>query len=243
MIRSRVSEHLLTMSRVATRPRKSTARDNGTGRASARDRQAGLIGAAACLFAAKGFSGTTTKDIAKAAGVSEALLFKHFPTKQALYSAILAEKAQYSELRIALEKASADRDDEGLFTLLAGFRIRKGADPTMLRLLLFSALEGHELSSMFFRQQYRLFYDLLAGYISRRIADGAFRAVDPQLTARAFFGIIVHHRILHDILGIPLHLTHEEVVQEYVRLFLGGLVRNRPARQKSPSERSAPPTP
>jgi hypothetical protein len=96
---------------------------------------------------------------------------------------------------------------------------------------------------MFFRQQYRVFYDLLGGYISRRIAEGAFRAVDPQLTARAFFGIIVHHRILHDILGLPLHLTHEEVVREYVLLFLGGLVRNRPGREKSTSERSASPSP
>jgi len=223
--------------------RKSSARVNGNGRASAQDRQAGLIGAAASLFAAKGFSGTTTKDIAKAAGVSEALLFKHFPTKRALYSAILAEKAQYSELRAALEKAVADRDDERLFTLLAGFRIRKGADPTMLRLLLFSALEGHELSAMFFRQQYRVFYDLLAGYISRRIVEGAFRAVDPQLTARAFFGIIVHHRILHDILGLPLHLTHEEVVRQYVLLFLGGLTRYRPAREKRASELNAIPSP
>lgn len=243
MLGFQVSEHLLTVTRTATRPRKAPARDNGNGRASAQDRQASLIGAAASLFAAKGFSGTTTKDIARAAGVSEALLFKHFPTKRALYSAILAEKAQYSELRAALEQAVADRDDERLFTLLAGFRIRKGADPTMLRLLLFSALEGHELSSMFFRQQYRVFYDLLAGYISRRIADGAFRAVDPQLTARAFFGIIVHHRFLHDILGIPLHLTHEEVVREYVLLFLSGLARDRPAREKSTAERNAVPSP
>lgn len=226
-----------------TRAPKTATRHNGNGRTSAQDRQASLIGAAASLFAARGFSGTTTKDIAKAAGVSEALLFKHFPTKRALYNAILAEKAQYSELRTALEKAASDRDDERLFTLLAGYRIRKGADPTLLRLLLFSALEGHELSSIFFRQQYRVFYDLLAGYISRRIADGAFRAVDPQLTARAFFGIIVHHRILHEILGIPLHRTHEEVVREYVLLFLGGLVRDSPAGEKRMSERSASPSP
>ena len=53
-----------------------------------------MISTATSLFAANGFTGTTTKQIAKAAGVSEALLFKHFPTKHALYNAILAEKAQ-----------------------------------------------------------------------------------------------------------------------------------------------------
>lgn len=195
-------------------------------RTSSQERQASLISAAAALFAAKGFKGTTTKEIAKATGVSEALLFKYFPTKRALYAAILAEKAQYSGLREAVEEAAKKQDDERLFTLLASYRIRKGADPTLLRLLLFSALEGHELSEMFFRQQYRVFYDLLAGYIRQRIDDGAFRPVDPLLAARAFFGIIVHHRLLHDIFGLPMHRTHEDTVREYVSIFLSGLVQS-----------------
>ena len=197
-------------------------------RTSANQRQASLINAAASLFAANGFTGTTTKRIAKAAGVSEALLFKHFPTKHALYTAILEEKAQYSDLREAVEEAAKKQDDVRLFTLLASYRIRKGADPTLFRLLLFSALEGHKMSDIFFQQQYRAFHDLLAGYIRRRIKDGAFRRVDPLLAARAFFGIIVHHRLLHDIFGLPMHLTHENMVAEYVSMFLGGLARPLP---------------
>lgn len=197
-------------------------------RASSSERQASLISAAATLFATNGFTGTTTKQIAKAAGVSEALLFKHFPTKRALYTAILAEKAHYSGLREAVEEAAANREDERFFTLLASYRIRKGADPTLFRLLLFSALEGHEMSDIFFRRQYRVFHDLLAGYIRQRIDDGAYRSVDPLLAARAFFGIIVHHRLLHDIFGLPMHLTHEATVEEYVSLFLSGLVRRSP---------------
>ena len=41
------------------------------------------------LFARNGFAGTTTRELAAAAGVSEALLFKHFPSKQSLYREIL----------------------------------------------------------------------------------------------------------------------------------------------------------
>ncbi|MGQ0811493.1 MAG: TetR/AcrR family transcriptional regulator [Nitrospiraceae bacterium] len=200
-----------------------TKKPNGN-RASARERQASIIGTAASLFAANGFSGTTTKAIAKTAGVSEALVFKHFPTKHALYAAILAEKAQYSELREAVEEAAKKKDDPRLFTLLASYRIRKGADPTLLRLLLFSALEKHEMADMFFRKQYRIFYDFLAGYIRRRIDDGAFRPVDPLLAAQAFFGIIVHHRLLHDIFGVPMHRSYEDTVTEYVQMFLRGLL-------------------
>ena len=160
-------------------------------RSPSRDRQASLIASAAALFAAKGFKGTTTKEIARAAGISEALVFKYFPTKRALYAAILAEKAPLSELLVAVEQVARKRDDYGVFTLIAGYRIRPGADPTMLRLLLFSALEGHELADMFFGKQHRVFYEYLAGYIRTRIKEGAFRKTDPLL-GRA--GIYRHGR-------------------------------------------------
>jgi AcrR family transcriptional regulator len=59
-----------------------------TGRLSAQERRAAIIQAVRRVFAEKGFHGTTTRALAEAAGVSEALLFKHFPTKEALYSAM-----------------------------------------------------------------------------------------------------------------------------------------------------------
>src|SRR2546426_11567115 len=47
-----------------------------------------ILQSAHAVFTDNGFNGTTTKELAKAAGVSEALLFRHFPTKGALYSAV-----------------------------------------------------------------------------------------------------------------------------------------------------------
>jgi AcrR family transcriptional regulator len=192
-------------------------------KASGQERQAGIIATAASLFAARGFTGTTTKEIAKAAGCSEALVFKHFPTKRALYAAILAEKAPFSELLAAVDEAAKKRDDARVFTLIAGYRIRRGADPTLLRLLLFSALEGHELSKMFFRNQHRVFYDYLASYIEQRIGEGAFRRVDPLLAARSFMGMLAHHRLLHEIFRVPSHRSPEDCVESYVTLFLDGI--------------------
>src|SRR5258708_38713806 len=52
-------------------------------------RRRGIVDAAVPLFARKGFAGTTTKESAEAAHVSEALVFKHFPSKAALYEEIL----------------------------------------------------------------------------------------------------------------------------------------------------------
>src|SRR5579884_4273251 len=53
------------------------------------ERRDAIVRAAVPLFARKGFAGTTTREIAEAAGISEALVFKHFPSKQLLYAEIL----------------------------------------------------------------------------------------------------------------------------------------------------------
>lgn len=211
----------------------SSRRIFGTKKASAQERQAGIIAAAAALFAQKGFNGTTTREIAKRAGISEALLFRYFPTKRALYAAIIAAKSQLSQLLATVDEAAKKRDDVQVFTLIASFRIHRGSDPSLLRLLLFSALEGHELSDMFFRNRHRVFYDYLAGYIARRTREGAFRCVDPLLAAQSFIGMIVYHRLLHEIFKVPPHCTPEEAVSGYVDVFLDGLQNERTGARKA----------
>ena len=52
------------------------------------ERRKAIVRAAVPLFARKGFAGTTTRELAESAGISEALLFKHFPSKQSLYREI-----------------------------------------------------------------------------------------------------------------------------------------------------------
>ncbi len=59
-----------------------------TTKMSSEERRAAIIKAVRKVFADKGFDGTTTRELAKAAGVSEALLFKHFPNKGALFEAM-----------------------------------------------------------------------------------------------------------------------------------------------------------
>lgn len=66
-----------------------------TSRPSGVERRSRILIAAAPLFEKNGLEGTLVKDIAAAAGVSEALLYKHFPTKEALYGAI---RSQYADL-------------------------------------------------------------------------------------------------------------------------------------------------
>jgi AcrR family transcriptional regulator len=74
---------------------------NVTPRLSGLERREAIIKAVRRVFVEKGFHGTTTRELAKAAGVSEALLFKHFPSKEAIFSAIQVSCSNEEASRIA----------------------------------------------------------------------------------------------------------------------------------------------
>src|SRR6185436_6737946 len=67
-------------------------------RMSAENRKEAIIQAALPLFARKGFAETTTRELARAAGVSEPLLYKHFPSKEALYAEIQDSSCKGTDL-------------------------------------------------------------------------------------------------------------------------------------------------
>src|SRR5258705_2456621 len=81
------------------------------GKLSSEDRRAAIVKAVRRVFAEKGFDGTTTRELADAAGVSEGLLFKHFPNKEALFTAMQLsccneqDQERYERLR-ALEPSA-----------------------------------------------------------------------------------------------------------------------------------------
>src|SRR5215210_3469870 len=88
------------------------------------ERRLQILLVAISLFAQKGFRGTTTKEIAQAAGVSEAMVFRHFATKEELYSAILDHKAcaggdlDFCEGEVVVDAISR-KDDRAVFERLA----------------------------------------------------------------------------------------------------------------------------
>ena len=192
------------------------------------ERRRMIVEAAVALFSQKGFRGTTTKEIAEAAGCSEATIFKHFATKHELYSAILETKSRIEETLAKAAHAAARKDDAGVFRAVGLESLtRTEQDPSLMRLLLFSALEGHDLSHLFFESKVRGLHEFLSGYIKERIADGAFQPVDPLLAARGFVGMVDHYLLIHEIFGVkrPPGVLPEHVVDTFVTLFLQGIRR------------------
>ncbi len=198
-------------------------------RVSGEDRRRQIIQAATTLFSRKGFRGTTTREIAEAVGVNEAMLFKHFATKEELYAAIIEANSQVGRLMDTMVEAAERGDDaEVLRTLAQEMIARTRSDPTLMRLTLFSALEGHALSDMMFRSRVQQLDDFLSGYIARRIAAGAFRDLDPLQATWNFMGMVAYHTQRRELFRQepPPHLTSDRAVEEMVQLFLHGVRRS-----------------
>ena len=202
-------------------------------RVSAADRREQILAVARQLFAKQGFRGTTTRQIADRAQVNEAILFRHFRSKEALYWAVLDELSRQRNNRGNLQALIAERArtgkpeaDETFFAAIAeGLLERSRRDPTLMRLLLFSALERHSLSQRFFRTYTTVYWDLLAKYIRGRMRAGEFKATNPLLAARSFIGMVGHYNIMHSLLGPGKYpdYSHRLVSKTLARIWLGGM--------------------
>ncbi|MBI3405803.1 MAG: TetR/AcrR family transcriptional regulator [Acidobacteria bacterium] len=168
--------------------------------ADARRRQ--ILHVAAGLFARHGFDGATTKQIATRAGVTEALVFRHFPRKVDLYWSVIEFQCQLKRSDVLYEKLGANGNDEAVLAAIAEDVLRRNMeDQKLLRLLLYTGLEQHQLSRRFFRTHIAERYEVLAAYIRRRTREGGFHRTNPLLAARNFFGMVIYHLLTQEIFG------------------------------------------
>jgi TetR/AcrR family transcriptional regulator len=205
-------------------------------RMSGKDRRLQLIKTAIQLFSQKGFGGTTTKEIASAAGVTEAIIFRHFATKDDLYAAILDYKAK--EVRVEewlkeLQEHAARRDDKALLEAIAGrILVHHRCDPIFIRLMLYSALEGHQLAKTFREHHIRPIHQFLYDYVVLRQNEGAFIDINAGSVVRAYIGALINQIITKELFKKDFFkVPDEEIVENFVALFLHGL-RTRKGRSK-----------
>jgi AcrR family transcriptional regulator len=189
-----------------------------------------ILRVAVTLFSQRGFRGTTTKEIAQAAGVSEAMVFRHFATKQELYAAILDHKACSGgpiDPAQMVAEAIKRKDDRAVFEGLAlGALEHHQDDPEFQRLLLYSALEQHELAEMFFETFVRRVYEFLGGYLRERQRDGAITRIDPAIVVRAFIGMIMHHSLNNNLWDPErklLKISNEAAAKQFTQVLLNGI--------------------
>lgn len=217
-------------------PDRAAAPPASRHRLSSEDRRQQLLQQAVALFSRHGFSGTRTKDIAAACGVSEAILFRHFASKEDLYQAILAtfkHGASADERIAALKDLAAARDDEALIqTVLRQIFTSFREDAAFHRLMLYARLDGHALADLVHEQLGAPVFGILRDYVKKRQREGAFRAGDPGAMALFLISPAWQQATYKYVFGVDtLELPDEERIQQLSAMILAGLrAPRRPAR-------------
>ncbi len=203
------------------------AEASGHPRMAADDRRRQLIEVSIDLFAKKGFAGTTTKEIAAAAGVTEAIIFRHFATKQDLYSAIVSQMFSRAETEDWIREMQVlmDRnDDEGVVRLLIGSLLKfSRTNPKYERLMMYAALEGNELAVMHQNDIAKPIGERLHNYVTRRQEAGAWVRCDPELILCAMLGAIKFYASKRYMFGCGGEVDDERAVGDLVGIVLNGI--------------------
>jgi TetR/AcrR family transcriptional regulator, transcriptional repressor of aconitase len=137
-----------------------------------------ILGAAKRCFARNGFAGTTTKSVAAAAAISEGLLFKHFPSKSALYAEILSEACEADPALhrlLGLPPSTATlvvliRGMVGHF--LHAWDVPDQQEAQRLRLMITSHLDDGEFARLLYEKIGNLIGPVFTASLQRAVAAG-----------------------------------------------------------------------
>jgi TetR/AcrR family transcriptional regulator len=196
-------------------------------RLKAEERRSQLLGIAKRLFSESGFENTTTKAIAAAAGVTEAIIFRHFASKEELYAKILDRHADEIGIKAwgaELRHLTKCEDDEALVLSVVKNILNAGyQDPEFQKLMLQAALSRHPLSKIT-AQRLSPLHRILCAYIKKRQKRGAFLKCDPRLGAYAIVSMPAYYGLAKILFGgDELTIPQDQMASNMVRLILDGL--------------------
>jgi AcrR family transcriptional regulator len=197
------------------------------------ERRKAIVAAAVPLFARKGFAGTTTRELAEAAEISEALLFRHFPSKRHLYGEILRLGCEGDPVldRLAMLEPSTTTLVRMIHYMVRYFLLPGEADRTAhdsrLRLVLHSFVEDGEYARELCDTIFERVHPLFAASVEAAAAAGDLVA-GPISSANGFwFGHHVAAMMAFVFLPGPACIaysgTPSDLVAEASRFILRGL--------------------
>jgi AcrR family transcriptional regulator len=156
------------------------------------ERRSQILSTAASLFSRQGLSGVTIKEIADACGINQAMLYRHYPSKERLYVAVVEDKIRRLDIGSFLATIPIDQPIKEVLKTLALHILSIGSkDPEINRLLLFGTLCGTKESHALFQAWRQPFVDFLQKELVKRMKSGELRRVDPHITARSFIGMVM----------------------------------------------------
>ena len=154
------------------------------------EKRTAILEAATGLFLSEGYNGTSLANVARAAGVSTATLFKRFPTKADLFSALVTEYWASESQEAAMPEPGDPR--KGL-TAIGRDYVALLAQPQMVslfRLVIAEAPRFPELAKTHFALGKLPYFESVRHYLQAEQAAGTMRISDPQMATTQFLGMV-----------------------------------------------------
>jgi AcrR family transcriptional regulator len=195
-----------------------------------RDRREDILQASLHLFAEKGFHGTSMRDIARSADITEGLIYHYFESKRDLFRAIIEEHSFLPLLR-TLPELAGQLDLRGLLLVLArGFFDVLGQSKELTRLLLQEVQVFPEEKEAFFSDAVERSITELGRILDARMSKSARAKVDPLMAARLFFNALLAFFVEQEILGGNQVLPADEgsYIEHLVDMFVKRMGPGRP---------------
>ena len=195
-----------------------------------RDRREDILAASLHLFSEKGFHGTSMRDIAREADITEGLIYHYFAGKRDLFRAIIDEHSFLPLLR-TLPELAAQLDLRALLIVLArGFFDVLRENKELTRLLLQEVQVFPEEKEAFFSDFVRESIEKLGQVLEGRMNEKARAQVDPHMAARLFFNSLLAFFVEQEILGGNQVLPADEgsYIEHLVDMFVKRMGPGRP---------------
>lgn len=159
-------------------------------RLKAAERKASILAVAKVLFADKGFHGVSVDEIAKRLGVSPAVLYQHFASKEALYEAVLNEISYKRESYVdAILEGSVDFASV-LYRMTEIYIQSVARDPDYLIMEMHSVLEGNAATKQFFDNRWRSFTDYIEFSLKEMMEEQRIARINPKTASLMFQGML-----------------------------------------------------
>lgn len=194
-------------------------------RKTAEQRRQDILKAALKIFAEKGYNGSTTAEIARAAEVAEGTIFRHFSTKKELLIAVLEPKIL--DGLIKLDQEYAEDTPTEFFRRFLKNRMELIKDNEALIRLMFAEAQYHiEVRESLFKGILGQGISIIRPWFEKGIERGDFRALPFLPTMQSFMGMIMFYGLFGNVfLGLSPEKTIEEAADHMLDLFLHGLAR------------------
>lgn len=174
-------------------------------------------------FLENGYAGARVDKIVAAAGVSKATVYRHFPDKEALFTALIQRMACKKEL-FQLENFQSLEEDPVTFLkrYANGMLDNVAGDPqilTFLRIIIGESGRFPELARAFVQNIEKPSLDCLTKYFS---SHPKLQIADPEVTARAFVGTLIHFVMLRDVLhgGDIVPMDRDRLLDSLLKLII-----------------------